>query len=361
MPITVRHTPVGALGQAALAAGQARAAQMQASRDFQLTSMAASAQHQAAARQQAAGISERAREHAFSLQRAAATQMVRQRPATPATLDQRQKLQKTVSEAKAAGIYDPMQIKQMQIFADIGDESAVRSILGRLPEPSAKRPTARQKELTRQMGAFSDITQKTLAPIQQELASINSQISARYEGAEIQRFVESNPMHIPETERKRFQKMFARRRELGTQIEAVGQEAEQVQDQISLGFSIPEQAMQNMRRASKRRQADIDMIKRTEGRNQKRTERKIAVKQRELKRNPYADPDKEDPRIEKVKSEIEKLEEELSASYAREDAVLGGARQSTTREDTDLVAQLIAETGGDIEAAKRLYELRGGK
>ena len=359
MPITVRQTPVGTLGQLAVMAGQVRGQQLRMGRDIQLLSITRAAQSRAWA------IDEAARDRAFALQRAGAAQIAEQRPVTPDTQAQRQKLQQFVSEAKATGIYDLKQIKQMEIFAKVGDEQAVRSIAGRLPTPTpVEKPTARQKELNRQSRAFGGITQETLAPLQKELTEVNRQISARYESKEIQEFVEKKPERLPPNIREKFLKMFSRRRELEAQISQVRGQAEQIQQSLSLGFTIPEQTLRKAQRISKEQQTKIAAVKRIEGRNQRRIEQQLAIEEQRLKVDPYADPAKEKIRVDKVSERITKLKTDLKASYAREDAVLGRAgipKQMTPNEENALMDAYLAETKGDVQAAMRLMAEREGR
>lgn len=349
--IIVRQAAVGTLGRLAVMAGQARGRQLQAGRDIQFTQIALAAQDRAAAMRAAAS------DRAFAMQRAAATQIARQRPTTPDTRAQQQRLRQFVSEAEAADIYDPRQIKQMQIFADLGDERAVRSIAGQLP---LIKPPARQKELMRQSRAFSGITQQTINPLQRELTDINRQISTRYGGATTQQWVEERPEVIPEKDRGRFQKLFARRRELSAQVSQVEQQAEQVQQRIQLGFTIPRQESLRLQQLTKKREAEIAAVKRIEKRNQRRIERQIAVEERQLKIDPYADPITEQVRVGKVRERIEKLEADLKASFAREDIILGGtpvSRRMTLSEATARTDEAIAEAIGDPQRIRRILGL----
>lgn len=359
MAITVRQAIPGTLGRLAVMAGEARGRQLQAGRDIQFTQMALAAQDRAAAMRVAAS------DRAFAMQQAAATQRARQQPVTPDTRARQQRLRQFVSEAEAADIYDPAQIKQMQIFATLGDEAAIRSIAGKLPRPiPAVKPTARQKELMRQSRAVSNITQQTMGSFQQELEDINRQISARYEGADTQQWVEEHPEVIPEKDRKRFQELFTRRRELFVQASQIAQQSEQTQQRLQLGFTVPEQEYQRLRRLSKKQQAKIVAVQRIEKRNQRQIERKIAVEERQLRLDPYADPTKENTRINAVKKRIEKLEGDLKASYRREDEALGvapGVRQITSDEEDARYDDLIMETGGDPAAIRQLYQERYGE
>lgn len=107
----------------------------------------------------------------------------------------------------------------------------------------------------------------------------------------------------------------------------------------------------------------IEATKRIEKRNQRHIERQITVEERQLKIDPYVDPTQENIRVEKVKVKIKGLEDQLKASYQREDAALGMGtiRQPTSTEENALMDKLLAETGGDVAAAKRLWTERGGE
>ena len=360
MPITIRHGPVRALGRLAILAGRAQGQQIRISRDMQITNMALAAQDRAAALGAAAT---RDRSRDFAIQEAAAARIAKQRPAR-IDMKQRQQLRRTISQAKASGIYRPEQIKQMQIFADLGDVSGLRTTLGALPKPLAEiKPSAKQKELIRQSQALGEVTQQVIMPLQQELAEINRQISTRYEESATQQIVEERPEWIPKKDRERFQELFARRRELSDQVSQIERQTVQTQQRIQLGFTIPEQEYRRLQQISKKQKTKIDAIKRVEKRNQQRIERQLVAEERKLKIDPYVDPTKETIRIEEVQTKIDGLEDELKESYRREDEALGITmpRQMTPGEENAYIDALLAETGGDIEAAKRLAIERGSQ
>jgi len=108
-------------------------------------------------------------------------------------------------------------------------------------------------------------------------------------------------------------------------------------------------------------------VKHVEKRNQRRIERLIVAEERKLKTDPYGDPTKEKVRVDAAEREITKLEAALKASYAREDAALGlgttpvQIKQITSAEEDALMDRYLAETNGDIEAAKRLLAERSGR
>jgi len=133
-------------------------------------------------------------------------------------------------------------------------------------------------------------------------------------------------------------------------------------------------------------------IKHTEKRNQRRIERQLTAEERKLRVDPYAEPGPEKIRVEKAEKKIIELEAALQASYQREDTALGvgiqpqatGAargpsvpeekldvlerpsavsilKRLTSAEEDALMDMYIAETKGDIEAAKRLWAERTGR
>ena len=176
MPIKVKHGAVGALGRAAVSAGQAAASQMQASRDIQLTSMAMAAQSRTweieargreGAYNRAAAGREGEANRAFALQRAALS-----RPAGGGNLAERQQLNRAVADAKASGIYTPIQLAQMQIAANSGDKVMFRGIASKVEEPSARR-----QELQQQAIASGASAQKNIDVLQRRLGEVKERIS----------------------------------------------------------------------------------------------------------------------------------------------------------------------------------------
>ena len=243
MPIVVRQAIPGVLGRLAVRAGQARRQQLQMDRDIQFTQIALAAQDRAAA------IGAAARDRAFAMQRAAATQIARQRPAVPDARQQRQRLRQFVSEAKAADIYDPAQIKQMQIFADLGDEGAVRSIAGRLPPVSARR-----RELEEQAQTVAEIGKRDVSAIQQQLAAVNEQLGQKFEPP-MQRYLRENPEFMARFTSPKIQELMAQQQQLEEQIAAVRERTIRTGRMLQLGITVPEQrAFEMKQRAELERQ-----------------------------------------------------------------------------------------------------------
>ncbi len=350
MAFVIRHTPVAALGRLALAAGRAQGRQAQASRDLQFVSMADAASDRAAA----IGLNAQSQDRAFTFQQAAAEQVAARRPVTVDTTTQRQTLNQTIAAAKKTGVYSSTQIKQMKLFATLGDEGSVRAILRQPPRPAAK--TAAQKERAQQTEALGITTRNALAPLQQELVDVNQQISERYQGEEIQRLIESGRVSIPEADREKFEGLFAKRRELNTRIETVRQESDQVQGQLDRGFSIPAQEAARIRKTNKEQRLKAERARNIEGRKQRFLNRQIDQLTKEMKIDKFADPAVEQTRVKGLQTRIDALHKKLLASHDRLDAALGGTilstRQSKLGEQTDADA-LIAETLGDPATAMR--------
>lgn len=231
MPITIKHGAVGTLGRLAVRAGQVRGQQLKMSRDIQLMGMVMASQERGA---------DAAAKRAFRFQEAGAAQVARQ-PAEPDTLALRQKLRRFVSEAKASKIYDPAQIKQMEIFAKIGDEKAVRSIAGRLPQA-----TVRRQELQNQMGALEKITGQSISAIKQQLDIINEQLGKQFTPG-TQRLLRERPDFMTSVSPK-VQELLAQQQQLEEQIVGITEQATLAKRMIGLGISFPEQAAIERRR-----------------------------------------------------------------------------------------------------------------
>lgn len=234
MPIIVKQTPVGVLGRLAVMAGQARGRQLQAARDIQFTSMALAAQDRAAQ------IGLAAQDRAFALQRAGAAQIARQRPVAPDVRTRRRELQRFVSEAKTAGIYDPRQIKQAELFAKVGDPRAME-ILGKLPKlPAKMKPSPRRRELGEQAKEVVKLRNRAFAAWQQQFDALNEQLGKRFDPSAREFHTE----HLEHTEKymdPKDQKLFARRRQMIEELETIHQQAEDTGRLIALGMSYPEQ------------------------------------------------------------------------------------------------------------------------
>lgn len=226
MPIIVKHGATGTLGRIAVQAGQARGRQLQAGRDIQITSMALDAQDRATQMGLAA------RNQPFRFQRAGAAQMEKRQPDP---LMQRRKLRRFVSEAKAAGIYDPVQIKQMQLFADLGDEGAVRSLAARItPE------TARRQELLSQQKALGEMTRSSVGEIQQQLDAVNKKLGTQFTKG-TQQLLRERPEFMASVSSD-VQELLAQQQDFEEQIVGVMERATLAQRKIGLGIGFPEQA-----------------------------------------------------------------------------------------------------------------------
>lgn len=130
--------------------------------------------------------------------------------------------------------------------------------------------------------------------------------------------------------------------------------------------------------------ATAKAIRSAERRNQRSIQRKIVAEERKLEIDPYADPEPQRIRAEEAKAKLVKYEAELETSYQREDIATGAARgpsipgeklspsierpgaapiskRLTSAEEDAIMDMYIAETKGDIEAAKRLWAERTGR
>lgn len=229
MPIVVRQALPGVLGRLAVRAGRARGQQLQMARDIQFTQIALTAQDRAAA------VGAAARDRAFAMQRAAATQIARQRPAEPGLQDRRRKARRFVSEAKAADIYDPAQIKQMQIFADLGDEKAVRSIAGELPPV-----TVRRRELEKQAEVVAEIGKRDISTIQKQLAAVNEQLGEKF-APSMQQYLRGHPEFMEKFTTPKIQELMSQQQQLEEQITEVTERTAGMGRMLQLGITVPEQ------------------------------------------------------------------------------------------------------------------------
>ena len=361
MPITIRHTPVGALGRLAVQAGQARGAQVRAAQDIQFTSMALAAQDRAAQ------IGLAARDRSFALQRAASSQVARQRKVAPDALAQRQKLRRVVSEAKAADIYEPAQIKQAQIFANLGDMNAVRSILGKISQPSARR-----RELGEQLKAVTKIGGEATSALQKQVNAIGDKLGERFNPF-AQRFLRENPQFADEEAKA----LFAQQDRITEQINEINTEMTRVGKGLQLGISIPEQRAFEVReevQADRQEAAEFKrMMDRAKGvgklteqeelaidvmRDQERDKRRaigkeIARQSKEL--FPLEDESPKDTilRLQPQQLEIRVLELEVIASHAREKQQVaeflgkaGGVKRAPTTGGQYVSGQIITSPTG---------------
>lgn len=243
MPFVVQHTPVGLLTRLAVEAGQVRRQDIQAQRDIQIQQMAwARAERGAdiaarrAEQQQAQAFALRRAEQAqtFALQRVGAARIARERPVTEKAVIDREQLRQTVLEAKEAGIYRPEQIKQMKIFADLGDAPGVRRVLGNLP-----RPTARRQELQRQTEVVTQIATGSIKPLQEQLDMVEKQLYERFTPETVQLFRE-RPEYM-ETAPEETRELMEQQQQLRDQITQIQQQTAQTQQMLRIGVSIPEQ------------------------------------------------------------------------------------------------------------------------
>ncbi len=356
MPITIKHGAVGTLGRLAVQAGQARGQQLQAGRDIQITNMALAAQDRTT--QMGLAARDRASERAFRFQAAGARQYAERQPAEPSAQALRGQLKRTVTDAKESGIYTPVQIRQMGIFADLGDEAGLKNLLGRVIKPATKeKPTAEARKLSRQSEALHVLTGEALDSQQRELDKINAQIFEFIEDPDSQRDLEENPDRIPEAKRIPLEALFARRQRVFRQTAEIKRRVGEQQRGLFLGFSLPVQKDLTDKQLIRERKAVIERVKRIEKRNQDTLNRKIIVEQRKLKRDQHADQEIENNRINAAKEELIKLNDELKASFDREDAVLSGVPLEqilTLDEQRALADQLLGKASGDFQKAQRL-------
>ena len=335
MPITVRQSLAGLVGQLAVQAGQVRGRQLQMARDFQLTSLMRAAQERGA--DVAARRVERERDRVFAIQRAGAAQIARQRPVEPDILAQRQRLKQFVSEAEAAEIYEPAQLKQAQIFANLGDTRMVQSILGKLPQP-----TARRRELEEQLTAVTEIGRRETSELQKQLDIVTSKLDKQFTPA-TQRLLRERPEYM-ETVSPDVQESLALQQQLGGQIAAIRGRTATMGQRLELGLSIPEQmAFETRQEAQLARQEDIEHKRilqqaREAGELTEREELAIDVmrdRERDIRtainkeisrlaatlapfEDEADDPDKHAERIKPVQEQIRQLELERVKSFASE-------------------------------------------
>ena len=348
MPITISHTPIGALTQLAIISGKARAQELTTARDLQLTQIALEAQGRAA------------QSGAFGLQRAGARQIAERRPATQEVVQRRIDLKGFVSKAKSAGIYDPAQLKQAEIFAEIGDESAVRSILGELPRPvTAPAPTARQRELQRQ----SDVLRQTSDAQRQ---AINDAIAKA--NANVQKALKETYGHSPETltsvmkdiqERPELleeqpegfgyavRDAVLQRQELESQLAAMDATTNKVLQSLSFGISIPEQM------AAEQKSIETTLREQQRKENQ-RTNVMVGIKRMEItgQLKVLSDPISTPQEQEAARQKIAEITDEISTLIQ---GGSDGVRKATDAEKE----QALKQTRGDVEAARQLLNDAG--
>lgn len=359
MPIKVKHGAVGALGRAAVSAGQAKASQMQASRDIQITSMALAAQSQKwqIESREREGLANRA----FAMQQAASKSIAARRPATGDALAKRQQLNRAVADAEKTGIYSSRQIKQMGIFANMGDVSGVRSILARREEkPPVTRETARRRELTAQTIAIEEKKQALLEPRYKELVGIEAELSKRYPRKESWKTLAENPSLIPEHLREKFTGMLARRPELVKNILDIEKGASPVLQGLREGKTVAQQQAQRLKVAETAIRNELVTI----GRDQKRIDARLTQISREVKRDIYAEPAKENARIKTLGVEKKDLLKKRSVLDTRQNQLLGvsaGRRLISGDEEDARYDNLIATMGGDAAGIRQQYEQRYGE
>ncbi len=327
MPITVRHTPVGAIGRVAVQAGQAQAQQLQMGRDIQFTSIALAAQSRADQIKMAA------QDRSFALQQAAVDQIERQRPAKPDVRAKRQKLRRVVSEADAAGIYTPIQIKQMRLQASLGDEAGLRSTLGKVPQVSVRR-----RELNQQTVAVRDLRDRTTSALQKQIATITEKLGKNFD-LETQEYFSEHPDFIAKFIPPEDQKLFAQKQQLREEIETVSRQAATAEEQIQLGISFPEQQAARVRRMaaldkqardeqrrledqagklSEHQKLELDIIKKEELDTRTALDKEIKRLTEDQVRFKNEDDDDFAKRVETLNNQIRGLELEQVASYAKE-------------------------------------------
>ena len=259
MPIKIKYGAVGALGRAAVSAGRAAASQMQASRDIQITSMALAAQSQKwqiEARERE-GLANRA----FAMQQAAAKSIGARRPATGDALAERQQLRRSAAEAKASGIYTPVQVRQMEIFADLGDATGFRGIASRVEKPSSRRT-----ELQKQAIASGTSAQKNIDVLQRRLGEVKERIS-RY-SPEARKMFAGDP-ELFKLAPPEMQGLFAQGQQLEEQIENIRQDTAAKQQLYALGVDTAQQEALGMRKQAQ--------ISRSEAAAQARVDKQVTA------------------------------------------------------------------------------------
>ena len=357
MPIKIKYGAVGALGRAAVSAGRAAASQMQASRDIQITSMALAAQSQKwqiEARERE-GLANRA----FAMQQAASSQIAR-RPVTGDALTERQQLDRAVADAKATGAYTPVQLARLQIAANLGDKVMFRSIAGKVEKLPVTRETARRRELTAQTIAIEEKKQALLEPRYKELVGIEAELSKRYPRKESWKTLAENPSLIPEHLREKFTGMLARRPELVKNILDIEKGALPVLQGLREGKTVAQQQAQRLKVAETAIKNELVTI----GRDQKRIDARLTQISREVKRDIYAEPAKENARIKTLGVEKKDLLKKRSVLDTRQNTLLGvsASRRLISGDEEDArYDTLIAETGGDPTAVKQRYTKRYGE
>ncbi len=229
MGFVIRHTPVGVLMSAAVQAGQAQGRQVRRSQDLQIANMALTAQARSAQ------LSARAREQAFSMRQAAAAQIAKQQPTTSDRAASTRQLNQAVGAAEKAGIYRPEQIKQMKIFANLGDAEAVRGLLGTLPKESARR-----QEISAQLTGLSRLAKGDDDALVAQITQIEEALAPRYDKQALEYFA-ANPEFASQFVDEESQQLLAQREQLQQQRESRALQVDQMQRSLQLGLSIPEQ------------------------------------------------------------------------------------------------------------------------
>jgi len=173
------------------------------------------------------------RDRTFALQQAAAGQMARRRPVGDDTRAARQQLNRAITEAEQADIYDPAQIKQARIFANLDDVESVRRVLGTLPSSTAKR-----RELQEQMKAVDDMTKQASGEIRQQLNAVNAQLRNYTEGT--QELLLARPEFM-ETVSPETQEALSIKAQLTERLAQVTQQSEEAKRGLQMGITISKQ------------------------------------------------------------------------------------------------------------------------
>jgi hypothetical protein len=333
MPITISHTPIGALTQLAIISGKARAQELTTARDLQLTQIALEAQGRAA------------QSGAFGLQRAGARQIAERRPATQEVVQRRIDLKGFVSKAKSAGIYDPAQLKQAEIFAEIGDESAVRSILGELPRPvAAPAPTARQRELQRQSDVLKQTSDAQRQAINAQLDAINKRLQNYTPG--MQQLILERP-ELQKTVEPEIVELISQKQNLLDSANALNNTLGKMQQSLSFGISIPEQI------AAEQKSEEAALREQQRKENQ-RINVIVGIKRAEItgQLKIISDPISTQAEQEAASQKIVEITDEISTLIQ---GGSDGVRKATDAEKE----QALGQTRGDVEAARQLLNDAG--
>lgn len=269
-------------------------------------------------------------ERVFELQRTLATQVAKTQK-EPDILAARQKLRRTISQAEQTGIYRPEQISQMQIFADLGDEEAVRQLLG----TGVRKPSEQRIELEQQLSALHQVTVQHHTELQSQLDEIDKQLLRPHKAAEAI-------------------SLMAKRQSLLDAQKQVVEGARQREQLLQMGISIPQQltAERQEEQFAVRQEAVVPW------REKVMLQTQIRGKQQELSAlikqltGPNA--------ILLDDTQRERIQEQISALQTEINTVISGQEQPASRKATDAEkAQAIIQANGDLTKARQILQQAG--